>query len=121
MSQKRSTKPTAGAVQGHRGEEKYLPKGRGRGRVNTRRRFGPTRSLAAPSAATSKVAKRSAEGSRKAVTAVLIRYEPASLPPPPRRRWRAAVHAHKNKLRLFWSWAVVWLIAADVNNHPCSL
>ena len=66
--------------------------------------------------------KRSAEGSRKAVTAVLIRYEPASLPPPPRRRflklscpsklstfsplagrWRAAVHAHKNKLRLFWS------------------
>ena len=66
--------------------------------------------------------KRSPPGSRKALAAVLIRYEPASLPSPRRRRflklfcppklsafsplpgrWRAAVHAHKNKLRLFWS------------------
>ena len=66
--------------------------------------------------------ERSPAGSRKALAAVLIRYEPAALPSPRRRRvfwsflhlklsafsplagrWRAAVHAHKSMLRLFWS------------------
>ena len=46
----------------------YLLKGRGRGRVVTQRCFGPTRSLAAPSAATFKVAASGAAHERLSPT-----------------------------------------------------